>query len=177
MKIYYNNIRGVKSKINSLKEIIDDQKPHIICLSETLLGKEDNIEIKKYKFMYNSKKEGKGGIAIGIHEELFKKSILLEEKSEEYEATWIRISNNDNINVRIGTIYAPQESKTKKSVIEKMYNNIKMHKLEAEKRGEKIIISGDFNTKIGEYINGNKNEISKYGRLFLEIKKMKKWRY
>ena len=169
MKIYYNNIRGVKSKINSLKEIIDDQNPHIISLSETLLGKEENIEIKNYKFMYNSKKEGKGGIAIGIRKDVFKKCMLIEEKSEEYEATWIRISNNDNINVRIGTIYAPQESKTKKSVIEKMYNNIKMHKLEAEKRGEKIIISGDFNTKIGDYINGNKKEISKYGRMLLEI--------
>ena len=94
MKIYYNNIRGVKSKINSLKEIIDDQKPHIISISETLLGKEDCIDIKNYKFMYNSKKEGKGGIAIGIHKDILKKCMLIEEKSEEYEATWIKLSNN-----------------------------------------------------------------------------------
>ena len=41
MSIYYINIRGVKSKINSLREIVEEQNPHIISINETLLGKEE----------------------------------------------------------------------------------------------------------------------------------------
>ena len=65
-------------------------------------------------------------------------------------------------------MYAPQESKTKQSEIEKMYYHIKKHKLQSEKMKEKILITGDFNCKIGNMIEGNTNEISKYGKIMLK---------
>ena len=170
-RIYYNNIRGVKSKINSLREIIDQQEPHIISINETHLGEDENVEVKNYKFIYNSKKEGKMGTIIGIHNKLKDKCMIIEKISEEYEATWIKFSNNDKINIKIGNIYAPQESRTNKTVIKKMYQNIKKHIVDSRKLDEKIIITGDFNTKIGEYIKGNKPEVSKFGNLFLELLK------
>ena len=41
-KIYYQNDRGLKSKIDSLSEIIDDYEPTLICLVETHLSKKKN---------------------------------------------------------------------------------------------------------------------------------------
>ena len=40
-KIYYQNVRGLKSKIHSLAETIDDYEPTLICLVETHLSKEE----------------------------------------------------------------------------------------------------------------------------------------
>ena len=54
--------------------------------------------------------------------------------------------------LRIGCIYAPQESRAKKEVFEDMYEHIKGHIQEARKRGERILITGDFNGKIGSSI-------------------------
>ena len=97
------------------------------------------------------------------------KCTVIEEISDKYEALWIKISNKSNINIRVGSIYAPQENRTKRSVIQQMYDNIKKHIREAEKKKEKILITGDLNTKIGEYIEGNRKDISKYGKMLLEI--------
>ena len=157
--------------MNSLKEIITDKKPHIISVNETHLGEDENIVEDRYHIIYNNKKEGKMGTIIGIRNDLKDKHIVIEKTSEEYEATWIKFTNNNNINVRIGNIYAPQECRTKEKVIKKMYKNIKKHILESRKLGEKIIITGDFNTKIGKYIKDNKKEISKFGKLFLYLLK------
>ena len=45
-KVYYNNIRGIKSKIKSIKEIIENDQPTLIGIVETHLNQEDKIEIK-----------------------------------------------------------------------------------------------------------------------------------
>ena len=83
--------------------------------------------------------------------------------------TWIKFTNKNNIKIRLGNIYAPQESRTKVTTINKMYKNIKNHILESRKMGENLIITGDFNTKIGDYIEGNKKETSKFGKILLKL--------
>lgn len=163
------NIRGIKSKLISLKEIIEVKKPTIANIQETHLGENEIINLSGYTILYNNKKEGKGGTAIAIKNEVFNKCVLIENVSENYEAIWIKISNNKNINLRIGNIYAPQESRTKDKEIENMYNNIRKHKLEADKNFEKIIISGDFNCKIGDHIKGNEKSISKFGKKLIKL--------
>ena len=57
--VYYTNIRGVKSKITTLEEIVNEINPHIICLNETHLGQEENIQINNYEFVNNNNKKGK----------------------------------------------------------------------------------------------------------------------
>ena len=163
------NIRGIKSKLISLKEIIEETKPTILNIQETHLGENEVIDLEGYKIIYNNKKEGKGGTAIAIQNNIISKCVEIEKISENYEAMWIRISNNNSINLRIGNVYAPQESRTKDKEIEKMYNNIRKNKLEADKNYEKIIISGDFNCKIGDHIKGNDNTISKFGKKLLKL--------
>ena len=49
LKIYYQNVRGLKSKTDSLAETIDDYEPTLICLIETHLSKDKPTEIPGYK--------------------------------------------------------------------------------------------------------------------------------
>ena len=62
VSIMYLNIRGLKSKLESLKEIIDEQKPDIITLVETLLCENDAIELKNYEIIRNDREAGGGGV-------------------------------------------------------------------------------------------------------------------
>ena len=43
-KFYYLNIRGLKSKIESLKEIIIQEKPEVIGIVETMLDAKDEVD-------------------------------------------------------------------------------------------------------------------------------------
>ena len=38
-KIYYQNVRGLKSKLDSLQEMIDDYQPALLCIVETHVQK------------------------------------------------------------------------------------------------------------------------------------------
>ena len=44
MKILYSNLRGFKSKVYSLSACIDEVNPTLICLVETHMDKEEQIE-------------------------------------------------------------------------------------------------------------------------------------
>ena len=125
------------------------------------MGKHENIKIEGYEIIYNNK-ERKGGTIIGVKNNIKHLCIEIEKKVEEYESTWIVLSNGI-IRIRIGCIYAPQEGRTNINIFKKMYKNIAYNKLESEKREEEIFIVGDFNCKIGNKISGNKPEIKKSG--------------
>ena len=38
-KIYYQNVRGLKSKLDSLQEMIDYYQPSLVCIVETYMQK------------------------------------------------------------------------------------------------------------------------------------------
>ena len=46
-------MRGLKSKTDALDETIDDYEPSLICLVETHLAKEEQIEIPWYRIYRN----------------------------------------------------------------------------------------------------------------------------
>ena len=65
-KIIYQNIRGMKSKVDSLTELVEDQKPTIVCLVETHLEKEE-VAIPGYETIYrNDKTASSGGILVAV---------------------------------------------------------------------------------------------------------------
>ena len=149
--IYYNNCRGLKSKIESLRSIIKDLNPVIICLVETHLNDEnnENIQLDNYELItMNRKKEG-GGILMAIRKELYGSTIIVDMEEKDGEMIWIVIDNH-RIKIRIGVIYAPQESRTMISELKKMYNKITKHVQAAKDNNQKILIVGDFNAKIGK---------------------------
>ena len=97
------------------------------------MEKDENITIDGYEIFENNNKKGKGGIVIGVKNEIKHLTIEIEKQIEEYESLWILISNKVT-KIRIGCIYAPQESRAKKSEFQKMYKHIKEHVTQAEKK-------------------------------------------
>ena len=69
-KVLYLNIRGIKSKISTLNDIIDEVTPTIFCVTETHLIDDDAIEIENYKILRNNRNNDGGGVLIGVDKRL-----------------------------------------------------------------------------------------------------------
>ena len=42
--IIYQNIKGLKSKVDSVQELVDDCHPHLMCLVETHMQEEEELK-------------------------------------------------------------------------------------------------------------------------------------
>ena len=78
-KIYYLNIRGLKSKIESLKEIIIEGKPEVMVIVETMLDEKDKVVMEGYTIYRNDRNGDEGGVLIAIKDVL--KVIMVEESN------------------------------------------------------------------------------------------------
>ena len=60
-KVFYQNIRGLKSKVDSIMETISDYQSILICLVETHLQKEEEIKIPGYSQIFCNDRSGNSG--------------------------------------------------------------------------------------------------------------------
>ena len=63
----------------------------------------------------------------------------------------------------------PQESRTSLNTLKEIYEVIEEEVRDSKAKEESIILLGDFNCKIGNYIPKNKEEITKAGKLMLKM--------
>ena len=110
---------------------------------------------------------------IGVKDELSHVTVETEQITEEYQTLWIKIDNSKN-KINIGCLYAPQENKTKVGTLNKMYEHVKAHIKKSRQDNERIIITGDFNAKVGDMIKDNTDETSKSGKI-LKRMVLKEW--
>ena len=79
--IVYQNIRGLKSKVDSLQELVDDCQPNLLCLVETHMQEEEEIRIPGYLTIFrNDKTSNSGGIMITVKDTV--KTITMQVKQE-----------------------------------------------------------------------------------------------
>ena len=169
-KIMYSNLRGFKSKIESIKNIIAEEKPTIIALAETLIENDEKVKLEGYK-TFKPAEKGSRGIMILVADDLKKITSIVMEDNTSGEQMWIQVCNG-KVDLRIGLIiYAPQEKKTKVKELNKMYNMIKEQVDKGKQKNEKIMVLGDFNCKIGREIDGNKEKVTKGGRILMKLVK------
>ena len=109
-KIYYQNVRGLKSKVDSLDETIEGYEPTLICLVEIHLTKEEQIQIPGHKIFRNDGTTNNRCILIAIKEKL--KTIGVEVIREDaiVQTLWYYLA----IKVRMGVIYGPKKKLTPK---------------------------------------------------------------
>ena len=81
---------------------------------------------------------------------------------------WIWLDNNRS-KIRIGVIYAPQEYGTSSNELEVMFNNISKQISTAQDERQQVLILGDFNARVGTYIEGNKPTVTKGGRQLMKM--------
>ena len=66
-KVFYQNVRGLKSKVDSIMETISDYQPILICLVKTHLQKEEEIRIPGYSQIFcNDRSGNSGGIMLAV---------------------------------------------------------------------------------------------------------------
>lgn len=147
MCIFYQNVRGLKSKKNSLDNMLEEQKPTIIALVETHLHPEEDMNLEGYTIIRNDRSEKGGGILIAYKENIKNIVTELEMSIEHYEGTWIEINNGVG-KIRIGLVYFPQENESK-ARITKAYTALSEHISQNKERCDEILVIGDFNAKIG----------------------------
>ena len=148
LKLLYVNIRGLKSKTDSLANI-EEVHPSIICLVETHLDEAERVQLEGFKSIFRSDKSSEsGGIMVTVKDKPKNIVIQLGETKEVGQTLWIRLDNGKE-KIRIGTVYAPQESRSRLTELKKLYKVIETHMNESQKVKEKLVLVGDFNCKVG----------------------------
>ena len=152
----------------SISHVIDDLQPSLICLVETHLPDED-IKIDGYsKLFFNNNTSDSGGILIGVKDVLRNITTEVHRFNEVGQSLWITLDNN-KVSLRVGVIYAPQESQTRKNKLSIMYSDIERQIEIAADKKQKLLLLGDFNCKVGDAIQNNSAKVSVGGRLLLKM--------
>ena len=165
-RVYYINMRDLKSKRSSFEEIIAELKPTVVAVTETWMDDSNSLELEGYAtpFKNNRNVEG-GGVLLAVRKELEHVTTEVKRTKEAMESLWIVI-NNTKIRIRIGVVYFPQEQDQN---LKEIYSIIKEQLDEAGKKGESFLLLGDFNCKVGEIVKGNYKKISTGGKKLIKL--------
>ena len=83
LKLLNVNIRRLKSKTDSLANIIEEVDPSIICLVETHLDEAERVQLEEFNSVFRSDKSiDSGGIMVAVKDKLKNIAIQLGETKE-----------------------------------------------------------------------------------------------
>lgn len=88
-----------------------------------MLDEMEDINIKGYKIIRNDRNHKRGGVLLAVKNAIWSSTVEVQRYSEYEESLWIMIGTEQKI--RIGIVYASQESRTTKNKLEEMYRRIK----------------------------------------------------
>ena len=109
-KVFYQNIRGLKSKVDSIMETISDYQPILICLVETHLQKEKEIRIQGYSQIFRNNRSGNSrSIKLAVKQNIKTVTLELAQEKEIGQILGILLDNNRS-KITIGVRYASQEN-------------------------------------------------------------------
>ena len=139
--------------------MIDNYQPALVCIVETHMQKEKQIQIPGYSLVYrNNRSANSGGILIGVTDNIKNISLELTQENKVGQSLWILLTNTKK-KIRIGVIYAPQENVTPNNELKLMYEDIREQIKIGKEEKKQMLIIGDFNAKIGEAVEGNKTRV------------------
>ena len=91
--VWYQNVRGLKTKFASLLEKIEEFEPTMVCITETHMLKDEPLEIEGYRVMRNDRDNLGGGVLVAVDEKIADICTIVEKESEVGETLWIVIDN------------------------------------------------------------------------------------
>ena len=102
MKIYYVNIRGLKSKFESLKEIIEQKLLDTVGIVEICLQEDEEIQLEGYHIGRRDRSGEGGGLLLGVRSfyQCIEEDMEIT-KSKYLEGLCILIGSNTNVRVSI----------------------------------------------------------------------------
>ena len=173
MKIVYANIRGIKSKMESVLCILEEIKPEIIIFVESHQKGNNSIRIPGYQqtIVRNSKNKQGGGLLMSIKDNLNANLILLN-INEKHEQMWVKLTSA-KVDYIFGIMYGiASEGRAEKGEIEEWYNDLETQLIKYMENP--VIIIGDMNAHIGndsEGIIGESPYINKNGHMLRNLVK------
>ena len=78
----YQNVRGIKSKMESLLDKIDEIEPTIFCITEAHLLPTEEVKVEGYRIYPNFRDNYGGGLLIGVRKELEKVTTVVAKETE-----------------------------------------------------------------------------------------------
>ena len=164
----YVNVNGIKGKIESLQTAAETYGCHVVTVAET---KQVPPRLAGYSewMTKNRKHNGGGGVAIAVRNDIELNSTKIEiSEDSEQEVMWIEIKLFKEEKLYVGVYYGKQEGKTPLETIENEFSQISTQITKLRKKG-KVVLTGDFNTKIKVNKDGINQNTSPNGRYLEEM--------
>ena len=147
LKILYANMRGIRSKIACLKNVLCDINADVGLFCETFLTENKGVQMDGYTFFGKARAEGKGG-GVGICVRNDRKNVISPHYTERpLELIWVSMAQPNDVPLYIGVYYGLQESTNIGKMQEEM-DLLADEISEIQNEGE-MILCMDANAKIG----------------------------
>ena len=146
IRLMYGNIRGLTSKITSLKEVLSETDASIACVTETHLSENKGTLIEGYTF-FGRARAGKAGGGVGIFvKDAMKQCVSPHYNNGGIELMWVPIHRSQQSPIHVGVYYGKQEGTNAEEIKEEM-DKLTEEILEMKASGE-IILCMDGNAKL-----------------------------
>ena len=163
LNLLYANVRGIHSKLPSLKDVLHQTKASVVCITETHMNTNTGVNIDGYTLFGKPRANKKGGgVGIMVKDSL-RHAVSPYSSAKSLELMWITINIANTKPLFIGVYYGLQEGVNTEVIMEEM-DNLNEEIREISEMGE-LILCMDGNAKIG--LMGEK--ISRNGKMLMEV--------
>ena len=144
LRLFHLNIRSLRYKMDELRLLCDQHKPHVLAISETWLDDsfvDEEVSLQGYNLMRRDRDCVGGGVAVYVAEHLNYNRLKDPRDSDiDVESIWFELSPPKTKKILIGAIYKPSVSiaSTFTESLEKFPSNFTTNETET-------ILLGDFN--------------------------------
>ena len=153
------NIFSLLPHIDNLRLLVDDEKPHIMCINETKLDSsidDSLIQIDDYVIVQKDWNLHGGGVALYIYQNVqfeLRKDLMC----EELESVTVQIKNGKFKSFFITSIYRPPGKPVSYfSELESLFGRLKSHSIES-------VFMGDINTPLDNNTKHLNNVLNSFG--------------
>ena len=166
--MFYNNINGLSTKINSLENILSSVTPDIIAICETKKGvRLKKNELQDYDVLESIAEVGKEGFIIGARKNSFNTIREITDTDMKNIMT-VRIEY-PKFNVRVIAVHAPQETAKKEERIE-FFEELMVQVERGNSSDDYVLLVGDLNARLMlENEKVNADDDSPNGKKLLEV--------
>ena len=161
------NINGFRSKQASLQRLLSDQNIDVLLLAETKVYSKKGIKLEGYQlFPVVRKKNMGGGLLIAVRHGVCTSLVISEGENAAFLTVKLIFGSEK---IRLILAYGPQEYSSE-SDKETFWHNIHVEVERAKLAGENLLLTGDFNAKLGRtFIPGDIHDISMNGNQLLNL--------